>query len=274
MPTTAELNSSQPLLVQLLLEKEILTPEQVEVLNEARSKDHGSLESILVKKGLVMDQHIAEVYADYLMLPLFDMVPDEADPKLAGLLPEKLCREHLLVPVELHDDMLDVAFATFEDMLMVDELQLLTGLTIRPMIAPLSVVEKTLETLYRASRTKFVSQSEDYARRRTRNERTTDGDDAERGDSGHRRAAAARPRRPHRPHGEPDPRAGVAGGGQRHSHRAVRGFLRHPPAGGRLAPRAGRRRRDRSSCRSSPASRFWRKWTSPRNACPRTAPSP
>ena len=56
-----------------------------------------------------------------------------------------------------------MAFSTFEDMLMVDELQLLTGLTIRPMIAPLSVVEKTLETLYRGGRTKFISQLEDYA---------------------------------------------------------------------------------------------------------------
>ena len=146
MPSTVELNSSQPLLVQLLLEKEILTPEQIEVLGEARAKDHGSLECLLVKKGLVMDQHIAEVYADYLMLPLFDMVPDEVDPKLATLLPEKLCRDHMLVPVTLYEGGMDMAFATFEDLLMVDELQLLTGLTIRPMIAPLSVLEKTLES--------------------------------------------------------------------------------------------------------------------------------
>jgi type IV pilus assembly protein PilB len=162
MPTGAELNSSQPLLVQLLLEKEILTPEQIEGLGEARSKDHGSLETILVKRGLVMDQHIAEVYADYLMLPLFDTVPDEVDPKLAALLPEKLCRDHLLVPVALYEGAMDMAFATFEDLLMVDELQLLTGLTIRPMIAPLSVLEKTLEILYRAGRTKFISNLEDY----------------------------------------------------------------------------------------------------------------
>ena len=157
MATTAE-TSLQPLLVKLLLEKEILTPEQIEGLNEARAKTPGPLESILVANGLVMGQHIAEVYADYLMVPLFDMVPEVADPRLAGLLPEKLCREHYLVPVEIHEDMLDVAFATYEDMLMVDELQLLTGLTIRPMMAPLLVVEKTIDILYRGSRTKFVGQ--------------------------------------------------------------------------------------------------------------------
>lgn len=162
MANTAEMISLQPLLIRLLLDKEILTPEQVEHLNETRSKLPGSLESILVKEGLVMGQHIAEVYADYLMVPLFDIALSEADPRLAELLPEKLCREHSMVPVELNGDLLDVAFATYEDMLMVDELQLLTGLTIRAMIAPLSVVEKTLETLYRGSRTKFVGQSGGY----------------------------------------------------------------------------------------------------------------
>jgi len=156
MAITAELNSLQPLLVKLLLQKEILTPEQIESLNEARTKLPGPLESILVANGLVMGQHIAEVYADYLMLPLFDMAPEVFDPRLAGMLPEKLCREHYMVPVEINEDMLDVAFATYEDMLMVDELQLLTGMSIRPMIAPLTVVEKSLDTLYRGSRTKFV----------------------------------------------------------------------------------------------------------------------
>jgi type IV pilus assembly protein PilB len=156
MATTAEMNSPQPLLVRLLVEKEILTPEQIVELDEARSKLPGSLESILISQGLVMGQHIAEVYADYLMLPLFDVALETADPRLADLLPEKLCREHSMAPVELNEDMLDVAFAEYEDMLMVDELQLLTGLTIRPMIGSVSVVEKTLDTLFRGSRAKFV----------------------------------------------------------------------------------------------------------------------
>ncbi len=157
MAITAVKDSLQPLLVKLLLEKKILTPEQVVELNKARSKLSGSLESILISQGLVIGQHIAEVYADHLMVPLFDLAPEVVAPKLAGLLPEKLCREHSMAPVELNEDVLDVAFVAYEDMLMVDELQLLTGLTIRPMIAPLSVMGKTLDTLYHESHTKFVA---------------------------------------------------------------------------------------------------------------------
>ena len=166
MADTAELNSLQPLLVRLLLEKEILAPEHIPDLEETRSKLPGALERLLGANGPLMGRHIAEVYADYLMVPLFEMAPDVADPRLASLLPEKLCREHLFVPVELHEDTLDVAFATFEGMSMVDELQLLAGLTIRPMMAPLLVVEKTLDTLYRGV-TRSSSPKAEIALRRT-----------------------------------------------------------------------------------------------------------
>ncbi|MGD0897143.1 MAG: GspE/PulE family protein [Thermoguttaceae bacterium] len=162
MTTTAELHRSFPLLIQLLLDREIITPDQLESISEARAREHGSLESILVKQGLVVDRDIAETYADYLTVPVLNMAPGNADPELAGLLPEKLCRERLLAPLALHDGVLDVAFATFNDMLLIDELQLITGLTIRPMIAPLSVVGEVIETLFHSARMKFIERTDEY----------------------------------------------------------------------------------------------------------------
>ncbi len=163
MPAAVELNSGQPLLIQLLLGKELLTAEQVNSVAETHIKEHGPLESLLVRKGIVAGEKIAEVYAEYLMLPLIETAPEAIDGALAGLLPEKLCRDHLLAPLARNDDTLDVAFATFEDLLMVDELQLLTGLTIRPLIAPLDVVEATIEALYRAAQVSFAGSMDGYA---------------------------------------------------------------------------------------------------------------
>ena len=126
-----------------------------------------------MKKGLVLDQHIAEVYADYLMVPLFDIAPDEMDPQLAGVLPEKLCRDHHFVPVEIHDDTLDVAFSTFEDMLMADELQLLTGMNIRPMMAPLSVVDKaSTRSIWRPARSSSAVSTITPVKKKTRRRRS------------------------------------------------------------------------------------------------------
>ena len=237
MAVAVELNTSLPTLLRLLLEKEILTPDQLEGVNEARLKDHCSLEAVLVKKGLVMEQHIAEVYADYLMVPLFDMVPSEVDAKLAGFLPEKLCREHFCVPVELHGDTLDVAFATFDDMLMVDELQLLTSLNIRPMIGPLSIVDDAIEALYPRDRAPSSSGTSRAMRRKIRTTTDEPGFEDKQNDE---ILDIDEPPPP-----GPDGRivrmvnqvlaTSVADRGERHSPRTVRGFLRHSPARGRRA---------------------------------------
>ncbi len=162
MNSTAELKSQHPLLVQLLLSREVLSPEKLKNLGDARSKNNDPLESILVKEGLATDKQIAEAYSEYLMMPLYEESDEKIDPQLASLLPEKLCRDHLLVPVAVHDGELDVAFATFEDLLMADELQLLTGMTIRSLIAPLTLVEKLLDAMFLSGSASFIGHVEEY----------------------------------------------------------------------------------------------------------------
>ncbi len=52
--------------------------------------------------------------------------------------------------MQVRDEVLDVAFVSAEEMGLVDELKLMTGLRINPMIAPLSIVESRLDALYRS----------------------------------------------------------------------------------------------------------------------------
>ncbi len=236
-----DITNSQPLILQLLLDRGLLDANKLDIVHEAHAKDRGLLESMLVKLGLVGDRQIAEAYSQYLMVPLMPEMPDdtELDPELAALLPEKLCRESLLVPVSrpgvqgAPGETLEVAFVSPDDLLLLDELQLLTGMTIRPLIGPLEDVSRLIETLYSARQARPEFAGTDEFAKSAEEEQQPDDERTRRRDPGDRPAASARPRRPHHPHGQPDSRAGAADRGQRHPHRAVRGFLRHPPAGGR-----------------------------------------
>ena len=167
MTATADLTAGQPLIVQLLLERGILAPSKLEALQDAQSKDHGPVEALFVKTGLATDAQIAEAYSEYFVVPAYVRPAGElaSDPALGSLLPEKLCRDRLLAPVAIRGDLLDVAFVSADDLLMVDELQLLTGMTVCPLIAPLSAMEEVIEGLYSGPqrRTEFVSGGEDYA---------------------------------------------------------------------------------------------------------------
>lgn len=151
MNDTASLTSTQPVIVQLLLQKGILDKTKLDALHEAQSKDNSPVDAILVRKGLATDREIAAAYAEHLLIPLFDPSPDGPALKLelSRLLPEKLCRDQLMLPVALNDGTLELAFVSPNELLIVDEVQLLTGLKVRPLIAPLSIVELLLEILYR-----------------------------------------------------------------------------------------------------------------------------
>lgn len=107
-------------------------------------------ERILAKLGGITDREIAAAYAEHFSLPLFAPegslpVPEE---DFTQLLPEKLCSDQLIAPIAIRDDVLDVAFVTPQELLIIDEIQLLTGMTVRPLIAPLSVVEGLIESLF------------------------------------------------------------------------------------------------------------------------------
>lgn len=162
MPMT----STQPLIIELLLHKGLLEPSRLEVLREAQAKDNQPLEGLLVKKELASDRDIARAYAEYLVLPLFEPDPDGpgVERALGRLLPEKLCRDQWIAPVALRGDMLDLAFVSPDQMLIIDEVQLLTGLTIRPVIARRSVIEGLQDLLYgdRGSPSEFLSPSEEF----------------------------------------------------------------------------------------------------------------
>src|SRR5262249_23692168 len=101
MANLAEVNTSYPVIVQLLLDKELLDSQKLEILREVQAKESSPLEGILVKKGLVSDHDIALAYSEYLLVPLFQQATNAAplDQALGRLLPEKLCRDQLIAPI-------------------------------------------------------------------------------------------------------------------------------------------------------------------------------
>lgn len=150
MTSTANLNHRLPLIFQILLRTGRLQQKDLETLREAQLKENLLAEEILIRKGLASEREIAVAYSEYYLMPLFEPEKSEARvaPQLLQQLTEKLCRDHLIAPVAVDDRTLDVAFFTPNELHLVDELQLLTGLEVRPLLATLSTVEGLLGTLY------------------------------------------------------------------------------------------------------------------------------
>ena len=154
MSASLAMSGSEALVLETLIRRGKIEASVIEEARQAIARTTGSHERALIRAGLAEDRTIAEAYADEFLLAPLDRALEDApvDRELVELLPEKLCMDRLIVPLAVRDDTLDVAFVSPEEMALVEELQLLTGLRIRLLLAPLFVVEAKLHALFRAGR--------------------------------------------------------------------------------------------------------------------------
>ena len=97
-----------------------------------QAKDRSPLEAILVKKGLASEEQIAAAYARYLMVPLMSSAAEgELDPSLAGCCPKSSAATIAGAGGARRRDA-GRGLRLAGRMLVVDELQLLTGMTDPP----------------------------------------------------------------------------------------------------------------------------------------------
>ncbi|MFH1360546.1 MAG: GspE/PulE family protein [Candidatus Omnitrophota bacterium] len=73
----------------------------------------------------------------------------ELDPQIVHLLPENIARQHKAISVKLEENVLHVAFVSPQDLAARDEIELLTGNRIKPMIALEKEVQQAMNKYYK-----------------------------------------------------------------------------------------------------------------------------
>jgi len=137
---------TRPRIGDILVEAGLLTREQVE---EALARSRGRrLGQVLVESGLVSEEEIAQALSRQLGIPLIDLLRNPPDPRCVALVPESLARVHHLVPVQLIDRSLFVALADPTDVVGIDAVEKVTGLSVKPAVAPESEVAAAIQRSY------------------------------------------------------------------------------------------------------------------------------
>lgn len=128
-----------------------MDPEQLEDLISTPNRDEVTVEESIIRAGLADEGQIARAYANHYLMPVFDPPPDSpppVDPSIATVLPSRLCRDHLIAPLSDDGRTIEVALFAPDSLLLADEIKLLTGRQMKPLFAPLSVIERLLNVLY------------------------------------------------------------------------------------------------------------------------------
>ncbi len=144
-------DDTKPPLGRLLVERGLLTLEQLEEALIEKETSGERLGEILVTHGWLTAADVARALADQHDLEYLELAKVEIDPAAASLLPEKFARRYGALPIRfIGDDQVLVALADPTNVLTSDDLRLALGLNVRLAVVPGIDLEKTIQRIYRS----------------------------------------------------------------------------------------------------------------------------
>ena len=128
-----------------LLAAQLITPLQLGRACEHSHRSGLSLHRVLVELGYLTEKDLVEALGRQLGVRFVDLEAMAIDPELSRLIPEHLAKRYHVFPVAQHDNRLTLAMLDPLNVIAVDDIRLITGFDIEPVIATEAGIEKLLK---------------------------------------------------------------------------------------------------------------------------------
>src|SRR3954452_19830169 len=124
-------------LAQRLVRRGVLKPEDLARVAEvqAATPPPPPLHELLIERGFAKEDDVLAALADEFGMELVDLTQVKVEPETLQAMPLKLVHRRTLMPLSRRNGTLVVATGDPYDVYALDELQMLTGLQIQPVLA-------------------------------------------------------------------------------------------------------------------------------------------
>ena len=136
------------LIGELLVERKIVTPEQVTEALSIQEKKGGLLGQILVGLGYATEEAIAQAVASQYGFPYLPLKRYTIDADLLRLIPENVARQYCLIPVDRIGDTVTVAMADPLNIRAAEDIEMISHCTVQVFVATISDVMEAIGRSY------------------------------------------------------------------------------------------------------------------------------
>ena len=139
------------LIGELLVERKIVTSEQVAEALKIQEKKGGLLGQILVALGYATEEAVAQAVASQYGFPYLPLKRYTIDADLLRLIPENVARQYCLIPVDRIGDTVTVAMADPLNIRAVEDIEMISHCTVQVFVATISDVMDAIGRSYGAN---------------------------------------------------------------------------------------------------------------------------
>lgn len=133
---------------EMLVRDSIISENQLEQAIDEQTTRGGSLGRILIESGYASEYDLAAALGRQLEVPFITLSHYEIDPEILDAIPQDIVRKYQIIPVDKTGDTLTVALADPSNIVLIDELRLLTKSKIVPVISFESDIQEAIRSYY------------------------------------------------------------------------------------------------------------------------------
>ena len=133
---------------QVLVEKGLVTVEDIDTAERVREDQGLRLDQALIQNGALSEQDFLKVMGERLDFEIVDLPNATIEDEAIRSLPSRFVYRNHLAPIAREHGMLKVATSDPFDLYVFDEIKLLTGLEVSPVLAPRDEIDKVIKDHY------------------------------------------------------------------------------------------------------------------------------
>ncbi|HBT21696.1 MAG TPA: type II secretion system protein GspE [Verrucomicrobiales bacterium] len=133
---------------QVLVEKGLVTVEDIDTAERLRQDQGLRLDQALIQNGALSEQDFLKVMGERLDFEIVDLPNATIEDEAIRSLPSRFVYRNHLAPIARENGMLKVATSDPFDLYVFDEIKLLTGLHVSPVLAPRDEIDKVIKDHY------------------------------------------------------------------------------------------------------------------------------
>ncbi len=141
-------NLNTTLLGDLLVESELITPEQLSNILEKQKATKNKLGDILVSEGYVAQEDIIRMLEFKLGVPSIKIEEYGVEQEASTLIPESTARKYELIPLKKEKNILVVAMSDPLNVYAIDDVRIITGMEVQPVIATSGDISRAISRYY------------------------------------------------------------------------------------------------------------------------------
>jgi len=133
---------------ELLVERKVITPDQLKEALKIQKDKGGLLGQILVSLGLASEEAVVQALTSQFGFPFLPLKNYSIDEDLIRLVPENVARQYCLVPIDRIGDTLTVAMADPLNTKAIEDLEMLSHCSVQVFVSTISDVAGAIARCY------------------------------------------------------------------------------------------------------------------------------